>query len=320
MFKIIHFDKKYLNTAAGLLWTQYTDEMERLDILPALTLKNCIAIIETELNKKESHSLALLVNDQFAGYMISTIKADRIFGDKGWVNIGAWAIENHAIDKLGYVYEQIADAWMKKGIDKHIIMSFAGQEETIGSLVEFGFAKQQIHGLMNCGSIRIESSNSTGELVFRRSEKSDQEQINSFSRIIADYQSQSPCYAPAPEEYLLKLDEGFSTLTEDDEGDLYVVEKEGFIMGYQMYFPCDEISLLEPEHCTELAVSAVKKESRGQGAGFFLTEQALKDQITQRRTIFSTDWRCANLKSSRFWPRIGFKPIAFRFYRQIETI
>jgi hypothetical protein len=31
-----------------------------------------------------------------------------------------------------------------------------------------------------------------------------------------------------------------------------------------------------------------------------------------------TDWRSANLLASRFWPRQGFRPVAYRLARRID--
>jgi len=57
---------------------------------------------------------------------------------------------------------------------------------------------------------------------------------------------------------------------------------------------------------------------RGRGAGVALTEHALEWAREAGYTAVQTDWRVANLESSRFWPRRGFRDTFYRLARRVE--
>ena len=144
--------------------------------------------------------------------------------------------------------------------------------------------------------------------------------MNGFSRLIADYQSGSPCFASAPLEYLESLDEGFSDITSDPEIDLFVVQDGAKLAGYQGYYEADGIDLMIPPKSVELAVSGVKEEYRSRGCGLKMTLTGLSAQKERGFDYAVTDWRCANLLSSTFWKKIGFVPVAHRLIRLIDPL
>jgi hypothetical protein len=49
-----------------------------------------------------------------------------------------------------------------------------------------------------------------------------------------------------------------------------------------------------------------------------LTEHALRWSAEAGYTAMHTDWRVANLESSRFWPRRGFRETFYRVARRVN--
>jgi|GEM_PF-2234272 len=321
MLKIVEYENKYLEDASHLLYITQLRENRTIGREQNLSHEKCRDIIIDELKKKVSSALVLLDDDKLVAYVIAIIKEDEIWGNYGWVNLGAWSIEDNYSYSLGILYKEIGKVWANHKITKHVFLVYPGQKSSIERFFELGFAKQQVHGLMMANDkFNHDLLQRNKNLIVRKASKNDQSQINGFSRKIPLFQQKSPCFAPAPEEYLKALDEGFLDLTTDEEGTLYVVEKDETIIGYQLYYPVEEASLLEPENSVELAVSAISEDARGTGAGFDLTQYAINDQVRQGKSIFVTDWRSANLLSSKFWADTGFKTTAFRIYRHIDTI
>lgn len=321
MVKMVELENKHLEAASQLLYKTQVRENQIFGLEHYLSQEQCKELITGELEKKVSSSIVLLDGEKLVAYVIATIDENEIWGNFGWVNLGAWSIEEDYSYYLGLIYEKIGRDWADRKIIRHVFLVYSGQRAAIDRFNELGFAKQQAHGLLiEKGLFTPVSQQENRTLTVRKAIKEDQIQINSFSREIALFQQKSPCFAPVPESYLKSLDDGFSDLTTDDEGTLYVVEKDKRILGYQLYYPVGKGNLLEPENSVELAVSAVSQEARGSGAGLELTQYALNDQINKGKSIFVTDWRCANLLSSKFWKKTGFKPLAFRLYRYIEII
>ena len=319
MIEIKNFNREHLGDATSLLYKTQKIVLGELKIIPYLTLDKCLKIIEDELKKEVSSSYMLFHDERLVGYIIATIKKDPVWGNKGWINLGACVIEDDYVDQLGFLYEKIAAEWVEQKIFQHYFVVYASLRNKIDTMNELGFAKEQTYGIMKLDRASgIYPETERPDLTVRLAEKKDQKQISGFSRIIALFQSKSPCFAASPEQYLNGLDEGFSDLTEDEEGILYVVEIDGKILGFQLYYRSESASLLEPENSVELAVSAISEDARGKGAGYKLTSHALNDFKKNGNELFTTDWRCANLLSSRFWPKIGFKPLAYRLVRSVD--
>jgi GNAT superfamily N-acetyltransferase len=59
-------------------------------------------------------------------------------------------------------------------------------------------------------------------------------------------------------------------------------------------------------------------EARGLGVGVALTEHAFRWAREQGYDRMKADWRIANLLASRFWPRRGFSPTAYRMVRYLH--
>jgi ribosomal protein S18 acetylase RimI-like enzyme len=65
-------------------------------------------------------------------------------------------------------------------------------------------------------------------------------------------------------------------------------------------------------------VAATLPEARGRSVGPALTEHALEWAREAGYATVHTDWRVANLESSRYWPRRGFRETFFRIARRVN--
>jgi GNAT superfamily N-acetyltransferase len=97
----------------------------------------------------------------------------------------------------------------------------------------------------------------------------------------------------------------------------FVAELDGRVVGHLLLEP-EEPDLARPPGSIYLAVAAILPEARGRGAGVALTEHALQWAAAHGHPVVHTDWRVANLESSRFWPRRGFRETFWRLARRVE--
>jgi ribosomal protein S18 acetylase RimI-like enzyme len=57
----------------------------------------------------------------------------------------------------------------------------------------------------------------------------------------------------------------------------------------------------------------------GSGVGKKLMNEGCRVIKEKGYGSITTDWRITNLASSTFWPKCGFKPVAYRMIRFIDT-
>ena len=317
--QIVDFDSNYIKETAMLLQNAQRRQFQNIDYSHMVSLEMCEQQIDTELNKEVTSSHLLMFDNQVVGYAIATINRDTIWGDSGWVNLGAWCIKPEFAFSFPYLYQKIANVWIKEKIHQHYFMIFDADKTGLSLFCEMGFAKQQTYAVMSL-SKSFDFADTTAPYVYRKSNKNDQQEMNGFSRLIANYQTQSPCFASAPRKYLEALDEGFSDITSDPDIDLFVVQDGSKLVAYQGYYDTEKPSLIIPPQSVELAVSGVKEEYRGKSCGLNMTMMGLAAQKKRGFNYAVTDWRCANLLSSSFWKKIGFLPVAHRLIRRIDPL
>ena len=209
--RIIDFDSNYLKEAARLLQNAQNKQFQLIGCSYMASLDICEQQITFELKKEISSSHLIMHEDQVVGFAIATIKRDAIWGDSGWINLGAWRIDPEFIAYFPLVYQRIADAWIREKIYQHYFMIFDSDKNEMDIFNNMGFAKQQTHAVLNL-LVSNDFTYSNGPYVYRRSNEHDQPEMDGFSRLIAEYQTQSPCFASAPLKYLEALDEGFSNI------------------------------------------------------------------------------------------------------------
>jgi ribosomal protein S18 acetylase RimI-like enzyme len=101
---------------------------------------------------------------------------------------------------------------------------------------------------------------------------------------------------------------------------VWLALRQGQAVGCQGYFPAEpaDDDMLIPEQCTRLTVAGTREWARGRGIGQALTRHGLAHARASGYRYCETDWRSTNLLSSRFWPRQGFRPVAYRLVRRID--
>ncbi len=312
------FDVNRIDAAARLLTSIRRDAFGQ--IADTFDADTAVRSIRTELDKDVSSAFMLVDNGELVGYAVATVFADPMWGRSGWLAPGAYALHPDYQSTLPELYARIGEEWVKRDILDHKVFTFAPRGRFGEMWGELGFAKQQTYAVLDRPGMRGATEIPSSKFVVRRAEERDRAEIATFSRVIASYQAAGPCFAPVPDQYLRALDEGFAELLDDNELDVTVVERDGSLYGIAVVRPVTEVELLAPAGCVELPAVAVKPEYRGTGAGTALSRFLFADLAQRGRSCVVTDWRCANPLSSRFWPRMGFAPIAHRLVRRLDPL
>ena len=135
-----------------------------------------------------------------------------------------------------------------------------------------------------------------------------------------EHQAQPPVWAAAFAEDRKRFEEGYAKLVEDPSCLLWVAVSEDELLGFQAFIPAEdaEADIMMPDSSMCLEVGATAPHARGMGVGRALALHGLAHARQAGYENCVTDWRIANLESSRFWPKRGFIPYAYRLVRQID--
>jgi GNAT superfamily N-acetyltransferase len=82
----------------------------------------------------------------------------------------------------------------------------------------------------------------------------------------------------------------------------------------------EDTQMLASPRTLYLSVAATKPQARGRGVSTVLTWYGLAQARKDSFEICYTNWISPNLLASRFWPRFGFKDVAYRLVKRIDPM
>lgn len=300
---------EHVEGAAGLLASRHA---RHLEVEPLLhPLEDARAEIERARSPDGVSEVVALDGDAVAGFLVGAFREDDYFGRHVWVGHGAHAAREPEI--VRDLYAAAAGDWVAGGASLHLALVPA-VPELADPWFRLAFAHMQVHAIRESGG---EPRPSTAGLVVRQGGVEDLRAAMPLLTLIWEHHTRSPTFTglvvPDAQAFLADWEE---TLLEYDCV-YFVAELEGRVVGHLALYP-EEPNLAAPPGSVYLAVAATLPEARGLGAGVALTETALAWAREAGYEAVYTDWRMANLESSRFWPRRGFRETFYRLARRVE--
>ena len=140
--------------------------------------------------------------------------------------------------------------------------------------------------------------------------------LDLFAELV-DHQAQTPSFSDFKAQ---PRDELEAEALEDFRGGVFVelvAERDGRIVGWLSLYERPEGDLRVPAGNIDLSFAATRQGVRGEGVGLALAHHALAYAAEHGFRSITVDWRSANLLSSRFWPKRGFRPQYLRLYRAV---
>jgi GNAT superfamily N-acetyltransferase len=302
--------------AGRLLWRRQLTAWRLTLGLRGLTQDECTQLVARMVSGENPDGRAVLHEGRLVAYAVPIVEKEDLWGSSGWLPIGAWAAEPGWEGALQPLYRDIGGTWARHGNLRHCFQVFSSETRSLETARALGFAVQQIHGVLSLEHMHPWTDPGDG-LQVRRAMADDLPDICRLSRVIALHQTESPCFATAPEEYLEKLDAGYAELLEDPEADVHVVIDHGGLIGLAIFYDQIASPLLAPAEATELSVCVIKEGARGRGAGSALISAALAAKLADGYRYCIADRRSANLQAAAFWPQQGFVPVVYRLYRRV---
>jgi GNAT superfamily N-acetyltransferase len=145
----------------------------------------------------------------------------------------------------------------------------------------------------------------------------DLDAVATFDRILWRVQAESPSFSGLDVE-AEDFRAEWAGLWDDPLFPLHVVaERDERVVGHALLYRRPTGDLRVPDQNIDLAHVATLDDVRGTGVGLALTAHVLAWAHEHGFRSITTDWRCVNLLSSRFWPKRGWRPTHYRLYRAV---
>jgi GNAT superfamily N-acetyltransferase len=243
-----------------------------------------------------------------AGFLLAELKEGELRGRHAWSGLDDHRLEQGESPELYRdLYAAAAPRWVETGhLDHYVVV--AADDAVLDAWYRLSFAQQQVHAALDLGPVKM--SEPRGFTV-RLGGPDDLEAAMSLAFAIFDHQAEAPTWTGVPKPPEDEVRESYAEFLADPGVTYFLAERDGDPVGHLALERESESSVYH-------AIAATVPETRGLGVGKSLTETALHWAHEQGYATCVTDWRTANLLSSRFWPARGFRPTAYRLYRSIS--
>jgi GNAT superfamily N-acetyltransferase len=309
--EVVPLGDEHLDEAASLLAERHARHREAEPLLPAT--EDFRAQIERELEHEGAAGVVALRGGELVAYLVGRLEDDPLVEDRrGFVDFaGCAASEAEAIRDL---YAALAVRWVAAGCPRHVAAVPATDEPLIDAWLRLAFGVQFVWGVRATAAMKPVDA----DVEIRPGSPEDLDDVAHFDRGLMELQAGSPSFSGIAVPELDQFREYWSDTWDDPE--LYthfVAERDGRAVGHALLYRRPDGDLRVPDKNIDLAHAFTVPDARGSGVGLALTGHVLTWARDHGYRSLTTDWRSANLLSSRFWPRRGFRPQYFRLYRRI---
>jgi len=220
------------------------------------------------------------------------------------------------------LYALLGETWNQHGCFNHYVYVSAADTDLVGAWFDLGFGKERVDALLDVRTAKIPEAALAPGIEIRRVFKGDNHFLASLSDTIWRQQAMAPRWHPiTPEEAMLQP-EGWAEIADTPSDMAYLALKDQQALGSLAFYVEDEAdgSMTTPPNCRYMTAAATRDAARGRGIGTALTWHGLKQIREHGEAYCLTNWQSANLLAARFWPRFGFRPVAFRLARTINPM
>ncbi len=320
---LVPFTSALLAEAAGLLARRQRRDRQRHAALPERFAGETAALAAVEAVWRQRHSagVAAVQGGRLAAYLIGEQVIDPVWGRSGWVRPAGWAAAaDQPIEILRDLYAALGAEWVAAGCFFHFAVVHSGDAGLVDRWFSLSFGLEQVYGLCDLSRDRPLVESDPPGLEIRRAAGEDAPFLAGFSDLIWRHQVREPVWGLQLPEEEAAVGESWSRLAGDPTRMIWLAFLDGEPVGFQGYWPAEPAAddLLLPDRCLSLGIAGTVPARRGQGIGRALTTHGLSHARAAGYAWVEADWRSTNLTASRFWPRLGFEPVAYRLVRRVD--
>jgi len=321
----IPFTNELISDAGRLLAVRHIHNRKSLPLLPARFEDPQIATqaVTALWQQKLKNGYAAFRSGKMIAYVIGEINASQPWGRSGYVYLPGYALveeENPAI--LQDLYALLGDDWVQKGCFNHYLYISAADTKILSALFDLGFGKERVDALLDFSSLKIPDVEEPNGVTIRQASKGDNAHLGSLSNLIFRALAKAPYWHPTMPEDWSDLHEGWSELADDPEWTVWLALNGSQALGMIGFRPEEEeaTQMLSSPHTAYISVAATKPEARGRGVSTALSWHGLEHARKNGFEVCYTNWISPNLLASRFWPRFGFKDVAYRVAKKVNPM
>ena len=319
--EIISFHEALITQAGELLAARHKRDRSVLPELPARfeDPQTAGAAVEALWSKPGVAGSAALMDGRLVGYLIGETVIDSLWGRSAWMRLGGMGLAaGQEAELMRRLYAATSARWVDYGIFFHFAVAPVCDADLVQAWFSLNFGIEQVHAMLDLSQIEEHNFKHPDGLEIRRAGPQDRQALADLSEIIWRHQVQGPVWGihmPESEER-----QGWVELADDPTVTVWLAFLQGEAVASQGYFPSETSAddLLIPESCARLTIAATRETVRGRGVQLALTRHGLLQARQAGYRFVETDWRSANLEAARFWPRRGFRPVAYRLVRRID--
>jgi len=325
------FTAEMIPEAGSLLAERHKRNRTRLPLLPARFEDSQVAVkaVEALWQKKFKNGYAAFRDGKMSAYLLGDYSI-QTWGRCGYVYLAGYALaEGENIATLQDLYSLLGEDWVRKGIFSHNLYISAADANIVEAFFDLGFGKERVDALLDLSTIAIPKIEEPSGVSIRLAGKGDNDHLGSLSDVIFRSLANAPYWHPTIPEDWEELREGWSELADEKEWKVWLAldnHKRSSPMeealGTVGFRPEEEdvTSMLASPRTMYLSVAATKPQARGRGISTALTWRGLEQSREDGFDICYTNWISPNLLASRFWPRFGFKDVAYRLAKQVNPM
>jgi len=318
------FTESMIPEAGRLLAKRHTHNRRNLPLLPVRFEDPQIAAkaVETLWQKKLKNGYAAFRDGKMVAYLIGETTT-QTWGRSGYVYLPGYALaEGESPAVVQDLYTLLGDDWVKTGHFNHYLYISVADKNILDALFDLGFGKERVDALMSFGSLEIPDVEEPAGVTIRKAGKGDNAHLGSLSDVIFRALAQTPYWHPTVPEDWDELQEGWAELANDKEWTVWLALDKEDALGTVGFTVQNESAtdMLASPRTAYLSVAATKPQARGRGISTTLTWHGLKEAHKDGYEICYTNWISPNLLASRFWPRFGFKDVAYRVAKKVSPM
>ena len=340
------FRSEMIPEAGKLLAKRHICNRQVLPLLP-VTYENPEDAARAVTNAWQSqfrNGYAAFRNGEMLAYLIGDFE-DQPWARSGYVYLPGYALaEGASVAILQDLYALLGEDWVRRGIFSHNLYISAADHDVIQGLFEIGFGQERVDALLDLRSLEIPSLEEPEGIMFRRAGKGDEEYLGSVAYVMIDTLTSAPYWLPVTPESSVAWQERWGNRANDEAWMVWMaIEKDrrstlhsgsagkrsnpvdkalgtvAFLFEHPTPLEQDaELQMLGSASTVTLGTAATRPEARGRGVANILTWRGLEQARGMGFEVCLVNWIGPNLLASRYWPRFGFQPAAYRLSKQIH--